>query len=95
MLDTNEFNRLITEKKFDEAKELLRSFFETEMDQNDEGEYYVEMMTEYLEMSNRINAAYIEEMTTMRQQLKQLNEVDVEIKNKVDTGQIRRDIDKL
>ena len=94
-LNNDEFNRLIGEKKFDEAKAMLREFFETELNESDEGEYYVTIMAEYLEMSNRINAAYISEMKSIKSRMAELDEIEGEIGKSVDTDQIRKDIESL
>lgn len=94
-IDTDTFNQLVDEKKFDEAKELLRDFFEEEMSETDEGEYYVEMMTEYLRMSNLINEAYIAEMQDLKAKLKEVDEIGNKVSEVINLEQIRGDIEKL
>lgn len=89
------FDQLIAEKKFTEAKELLRQFFSEEISEVDEGEYYVNLMTEYLEMSNVINRAYIEEMQDIKQNLEVLSEAKQKFHKDFDIDQVRKDISEM
>ncbi len=94
-IDNEQFNQLLSEGKFEEAKQLIRDFLNSEWTKDDEGEYYVGLITEYMKMSNAINQAYLEEVAEIEAQLKQLDEIQNDADKNVALNNIRDEISKM
>jgi|GEM_PF-2135016 len=94
-IDNQQFNDLIKQGKLDEAKKLLKEFFAGDWDKSDEGEYYVNLITEYMEMSNTINTAYIQHLQEIKKQLDELDEIKNETDKQHAIGDIKKQIESL
>lgn len=94
-LNGAEFEQLIAEKRYDEAKAKLREFFEAELSLDEEGEVYVDAMAEYLSVSNAINEAYLADMKDLKAKLTQVDDMSEEVKKSIDADKIRGDIQSL
>lgn len=94
-IDNQKFNELVKAGKYDEAKQLLKEFFAGEWETVDEGEYYVNLMTEYMEMSNVINTAYIQHLQEIKKQLDELDSIKNEADKQHAIGNIKKQIEDL
>lgn len=94
-IDNEQFDLLLSEGKYEEAKQLLKDFIDSEWTKDDEGEYYVGLIEEYLKMSNAINQAYLDEVAEIEAQLKQLDEIQSDADKNVALNNIRDDIAKM
>lgn len=94
-LDSAALEQMISQKRYDEAKEMLRQYFDSELGENEEGEVYVDAMADYLAMSNRINEAYLADMNDLKAKLIQVDDMSEEIKKSIDAEKIRGDIQSL
>ncbi len=94
-LNNELFNQLLNEGKYQEAKEILKSFVDSEWTKEDEGAYYVDLVTKYINMSNTINEAYIEELIELKQALEDLDQIQNEADKNTELSRIRDEISKL
>ncbi|OQB05566.1 MAG: hypothetical protein BWY19_00967 [bacterium ADurb.Bin212] len=94
-LDAKAFEQMISEKRYDEAKDMLRQYFDNELGEEEEGEVYVDAMADYLAMSNRINEAYLADMNDLKAKLSQVDNMSEDITKSIDAEKIRGDIQNL
>lgn len=94
-INDEEFNRLLADKKFVEAKALVKSYIDQEWTKEDEGELYVSLITQYLEMTNKINTAYIIELQEAKKDLDRLDKAQSRVHQTLDINKIREDINSM
>jgi len=94
-INDEEFNRLLAEKKFAEAKALVKSYIDQAWTKEDEGEFYVGLITQYLEMSNKINTAYITELQEAKKDLDRLDKAQSRVHQTLDINKLKEDIDSM
>lgn len=94
-LDNDQFNQLLNAGRYDEAKALLKGFVDSEWTQKDDGEYYVNLVEEYIEASNMINKAYITELLQIKKSLEALDNIENEADKNFELKRIRDEISGL
>ncbi len=94
-LDNVQFNELLSQGKYDEAKALLKTFINSEWTKEDQGEYYVNLVEEYIELSNNINKAYITELLQIKKSLEELDNIESEVDKSFELKRIRDEISNL
>jgi hypothetical protein len=94
-LDSTKFNQLLSEGKTEEAKQLLRDFIDSEWTKDDDGEYYVGLITEYINKADAINEVYLDELKNISRQLQELDDISNVTEKNAALGKIRDDIAKL
>ena len=94
-IDNAKFNELLKQGKIEEAKQLLKDFINSEWTKEDEGEYYVNLISEYIQMSNTINKAYLTEVKHLTEALDKLDDIENESEKNAELGKIRDQINSL
>lgn len=92
-LDTKKLEKLLTEKKLDEAKALLEDFFhKVELTPEEKGALYVNLAKIYLEVNNRINGQYLKMLDNMLEALKKVDQKGKEINDRIELAVVRSKI---
>lgn len=72
-IDTVQIQHLIEEKNFVEAKKIIDAVIDQKLSPAEKGEIYVKIASIYLEITNKLNRQYIEELDNTIDLLKQVN----------------------
>lgn len=94
-LNKEEFDKLIQEKKFTEAEEMLKNYLSQAWTEDEEGEYYVQLMNEYIDLSNIINQSFIEQMKEIKKSLETVEEIEGEVEKQSKIEDIKKKIEGL
>lgn len=84
MLDKEQLENFLGEGNTDAAKKLIGDYFNKEPSEQEKAEAYTLIAEIYLKSSNRINQQYLADSAPVMKALKDLEELEVDMKDDVD-----------
>jgi uncharacterized membrane protein len=95
VFDIDHLESLLNARQWNKAKELLNSFLQADISEEEKGAMYVAFVTTYLSVMNRINDEYESALDDAIATVKTLNEKEKEVKTKIDLARIKNEAKKL
>lgn len=90
--DPQVLTELIEQKKFVEAKKIIDDVLSEPLTSEQKGEIYVKVASLYLDISNRINKEYLDELNTAVDLLKQTSKDQKGSEEKIKIAEIKENL---
>ncbi|MFZ2522361.1 MAG: hypothetical protein WAX44_00130 [Minisyncoccia bacterium] len=88
-IDIKKIENLLEEKKYDEAKELIKSAFATDLDKDEKGALLLSMAEVYMQVSNSINSKYKKALEEAIEGIKNINAFESKVNDHLKLEEVR------
>ena len=88
-IDISQLESLIEADKFDEAKELIASYFKQPLSTEERGQAYLDVASTYLDIANHFNKERAELLESSVKALEDLNKKDKSLEDLISLQNIR------
>lgn len=84
-----DIQKLIDEKKFEEAAALIKAATHEQLSGKQKGELYAGLASVYMKLTNAVNAGYRDALQEAIESAKKLQKVEVGVKEKISLAEVR------
>lgn len=94
-IDISQLEKLLSEKKYEEAGQLMKLAIGEKMTDLERGDAMVGIISMYIEISNQIDERYLEALEEAIISLKKINKAENEAKDIIKINELKKKIDEI